>query len=250
MASSSLPVSSTFYRLLTPSRHLGTSFLYRRKSESVHPSELLQFRFVVSCLRPPASSALHRQAFDCFDFAPTHADHRQGKSDFDLILCISSSKPVSIPATFCNSDLLCDFTIRALTLRTAPSSRVQISFRDSALPAFHPSEQRFPTDEVGDSRVVLEVYCNGKPIINVPWAKAGRALIYFCTKKPCRIYYSMLGSKDEDVILLEEPAQNLHVNIRHTKNFKFVTVNVFSTTISKVTAFAVLAKVLRCKADV
>ena len=62
------------------------SFLYRRKSESVHPSELLQFRFAVSCLRPPASSALHRQAFDCFDFAPTHADHRQGKSDFDLIL--------------------------------------------------------------------------------------------------------------------------------------------------------------------
>ena len=44
----------------------------------------------------------------------------------------------------------------------------------------------------------------------------------------------MLGSKDEDVILLEEPAQNIHVNIRHTKDYKFVTVNVFSTTYSKV----------------
>ncbi|KAL4563690.1 hypothetical protein LXL04_027735 [Taraxacum kok-saghyz] len=48
------------------------------------------------------------------------------------------------------------------------------------------------------------------------------------------IYCSMLGSKDEDVILLEEPAQNIHVNIRHTKDYKFVTVNVFSTTYSKV----------------
>ncbi|KAL4575727.1 hypothetical protein LXL04_011811 [Taraxacum kok-saghyz] len=53
---------------------------------SFHPSELLQFRFAVSCLRPPASSVLHCQAFECFDFAPTHADHRQGKSNFDLIL--------------------------------------------------------------------------------------------------------------------------------------------------------------------
>ena len=44
----------------------------------------------------------------------------------------------------------------------------------------------------------------------------------------------MLGSKDEDAILLEEPAQNIHVNFRHTKDYKFVTVNVFSTTYSKV----------------
>ena len=38
-----------------------------------------------TCLRPPAPSALHRQAFDSFDFAPTHVDHRQGKFDFELI---------------------------------------------------------------------------------------------------------------------------------------------------------------------
>lgn len=44
----------------------------------------------------------------------------------------------------------------------------------------------------------------------------------------------MLGSTDEDVMLLEEPEENVHVNIRHTKDFKFVTVYVFSTTYSKV----------------
>lgn len=44
----------------------------------------------------------------------------------------------------------------------------------------------------------------------------------------------MLGSKDDDVILLEEPGENVHVKIRHTKDFRFVTVNVFSTTYSKV----------------
>nr|GFC69058.1 prolyl oligopeptidase family protein [Tanacetum cinerariifolium] len=40
--------------------------------------------------------------------------------------------------------------------------------------------------------------------------------------------------KDEDVILLDEPGENVHVNIRHTKDYQFVTVNVFSTTYSKV----------------
>lgn len=73
-------------------------------------------------------------------------------------------------------------------------------------------------------------------VCNVAWAKGGQALIYVVTdqkKKPYRIYCSMLGSKDEDVILLEEPGENVHVNIRHTKDFKFVTVNVFSTTYSK-----------------
>nr|KAJ0223977.1 hypothetical protein LSAT_V11C200082240 [Lactuca sativa] len=49
-----------------------------------------------------------------------------------------------------------------------------------------------------------------------------------------KIYCSMLGSTDEDVMLLEEPEENVHVNIRHTKDFKFVTVYVFSTTYSKV----------------
>ncbi|KAL7606042.1 hypothetical protein Lser_V15G20495 [Lactuca serriola] len=74
-------------------------------------------------------------------------------------------------------------------------------------------------------------------VCNVAWAKGGQALLYVITdqkKKPYRIYCSMLGSKDEDVILLEEPEENVHVNIRHTKDFKFVTVYVFSTTYSKV----------------
>ncbi|CAH1437447.1 unnamed protein product [Lactuca virosa] len=74
-------------------------------------------------------------------------------------------------------------------------------------------------------------------VCNVAWAKGGQALLYVVTdqkKKPYRIYCSMLGSKDEDVILLEEPEENVHVNIRHTKDFKIVTVYVFSTTYSKV----------------
>nr|KAJ0224841.1 hypothetical protein LSAT_V11C100041770 [Lactuca sativa] len=73
-------------------------------------------------------------------------------------------------------------------------------------------------------------------VCNVAWAKGGQALLYVVTdqkKKPYRIYCSMLGSKDEDVILLEVPEENVHVNIKHTKDFKFVTVYVFSTTYSK-----------------
>ncbi|KAL8231372.1 hypothetical protein R6Q57_001150 [Mikania cordata] len=74
-------------------------------------------------------------------------------------------------------------------------------------------------------------------VSNLAWAKGGQALLYVVTdqnKKPYRVYCSMLGSKDEDVILLEEPGENVHVNIRHTKDFQFVTVNIFSTTYSKV----------------
>ena len=49
-----------------------------------------------------------------------------------------------------------------------------------------------------------------------------------------RIYCSMLGSDEEDVKLLEESDDNVYVNIRHTKDFRFVTVNKFSITTSKV----------------
>lgn len=49
-----------------------------------------------------------------------------------------------------------------------------------------------------------------------------------------RIYCSMIGSTDEDMLLLEESDDNVYVNIRHTKDFRFVTVNTFSTTSSKV----------------
>lgn len=44
----------------------------------------------------------------------------------------------------------------------------------------------------------------------------------------------MLGSDAEDVIILEEPLENVHLNIRHTKDFQFLTVNVFTTQLSKV----------------
>ncbi|PKI64747.1 hypothetical protein CRG98_014879 [Punica granatum] len=44
----------------------------------------------------------------------------------------------------------------------------------------------------------------------------------------------MIGSVEDDVLLLEEPNDNVYVNLRHTKDFQFVTVNTFSTTSSKV----------------
>ncbi|KAH1151435.1 Dipeptidyl aminopeptidase BI [Glycine max] len=74
-------------------------------------------------------------------------------------------------------------------------------------------------------------------VSNLAWAKDGQALLYVVTDKkmrPYRIYYSLIGSTDEDVLLLEESDESVHVNIRHTKDFQFVTVNTFSTTSSKV----------------
>ncbi|KAH7843110.1 hypothetical protein Vadar_012745 [Vaccinium darrowii] len=74
-------------------------------------------------------------------------------------------------------------------------------------------------------------------VSNLAWAKGGRALIYVVTdqnKRPYRIYCSMLGSNEEDVLLLDEPMENVYVNIRHTKDFRFVAVNMFSTKFSKV----------------
>ncbi|GMY11659.1 dipeptidyl aminopeptidase BI isoform X1 [Fagus crenata] len=74
-------------------------------------------------------------------------------------------------------------------------------------------------------------------VSNIAWAKDGQALLYVVTdnnKRPCRIYCSMIGSTDEDVLVLEESDDNVHVNLRHTKDFRFVIVNTFSTTSSKV----------------
>lgn len=74
-------------------------------------------------------------------------------------------------------------------------------------------------------------------VSNIAWAKDGQALLYVVTnnnKRPCWIYCSMIGSTDEDVLVLEESDDNVHVNLRHTKDFRFVTVNTFSTTSSKV----------------
>lgn len=53
---------------------------------------------------------------------------------------------------------------------------------------------------------------------------------YFIT----RIYCSIIGSTDEDALLLEESNEKVVVNIRHTKDFHFVCVHTFSTTSSKV----------------
>ncbi|KAI4327512.1 hypothetical protein L6164_019962 [Bauhinia variegata] len=74
-------------------------------------------------------------------------------------------------------------------------------------------------------------------VSNLAWAKDGQALLYVVTdqkKRPYRIYYSVIGSTDDDVLLLEESDENVHINIRHTKDFRFVTVNSFSSTSSKV----------------
>lgn len=74
-------------------------------------------------------------------------------------------------------------------------------------------------------------------VSNLAWAKDGRALFYVVTdqyRRPCKLYCSMFGSNDGDVLLLNEPNENVHVSIRHTKDFFFVTVYVSSTTASKV----------------
>ncbi|XP_010558455.1 PREDICTED: uncharacterized protein LOC104827094 isoform X2 [Tarenaya hassleriana] len=74
-------------------------------------------------------------------------------------------------------------------------------------------------------------------VSNIAWAKNGQVLFYVVTdrnKRPFRIYCSTIGSTDEDVLLHEELEDNVHVNIRHTKDFHFVTVNTFSPSSSKV----------------
>lgn len=46
----------------------------------------------------------------------------------------------------------------------------------------------------------------------------------------------MIGSTDDDVLLLDELEEGTYVNIRHTKDFRFVFVNTFSTRSSKVSS--------------
>nr|XP_028953994.1 uncharacterized protein LOC114822953 [Malus domestica] len=87
----------------------------------------------------------------------------------------------------------------------------------------------------------------GKPkaecVSNLAWAKHGQALLYVVTdenRRPyrlpiwsIRIYCSAIGSTDDDVLILEEPDEEVYVNIQHTKDFHFVTVYTFSTMSSK-----------------
>lgn len=74
-------------------------------------------------------------------------------------------------------------------------------------------------------------------VSNLAWAMEGRALLYTVTdhnKRPYRIYCSMIVSNEEDIMIFEEADDNIYVNIRHTKDFHYVTVNMFSTKYSKV----------------
>ncbi|XP_058069234.1 uncharacterized protein LOC131218610 isoform X2 [Magnolia sinica] len=74
-------------------------------------------------------------------------------------------------------------------------------------------------------------------VSNLAWVMGGKALLYTVTnteKRPYRIYCSVLGSGKDDVLVLEEPDENVYVNIRNSKDFRFVTVNTFSNTSSKV----------------
>lgn len=44
----------------------------------------------------------------------------------------------------------------------------------------------------------------------------------------------MIGTDAEDVLLMEESQENVHLSVRHTKDFQFLNVNAFSTQSSKV----------------
>ncbi|CAH9098240.1 unnamed protein product [Cuscuta europaea] len=73
-------------------------------------------------------------------------------------------------------------------------------------------------------------------VSSIAWAKNGQALLYVVTdhqRRPCRLYCCLLGT-NEDVLLLEEPRASVNLNVRHTKDFRFATVNVLATTFSKV----------------
>ncbi|KAG8056962.1 hypothetical protein GUJ93_ZPchr0002g25260 [Zizania palustris] len=74
-------------------------------------------------------------------------------------------------------------------------------------------------------------------VSNISWAMDGKALVYAVTnedRRPYRLFCSIIGSSKEDVLILEEHDENIYLNIRHTKDFRFITLNVFSDTHSKV----------------
>ncbi|KAL5201135.1 hypothetical protein ABZP36_035489 [Zizania latifolia] len=74
-------------------------------------------------------------------------------------------------------------------------------------------------------------------VSNISWAMDGKALVYAVTnedRRPYRLFCSIIGSSKDDVLILEEPNENIYLNIRHTKDFRFITLNVFSDTHSKV----------------
>ncbi|OEL30439.1 Protease 2 [Dichanthelium oligosanthes] len=70
-------------------------------------------------------------------------------------------------------------------------------------------------------------------ISNISWAMDGKALVYIVTNEERRPY-RMIGSNKDDILILEEPDENIFLNIRHTKDFLYITLNVFSDIHSKV----------------
>nr|CAB3453567.1 unnamed protein product [Digitaria exilis] len=88
--------------------------------------------------------------------------------------------------------------------------------------------------------LVTGTLCN-KPradrVSNVSWAMEGKALVYVVTneeRRPYRLFCSFIGSNKDDILILEEPDENIFLNIRHTKDFRYITLNVFSDIHSKV----------------
>ncbi|KAL4180369.1 hypothetical protein AMTRI_Chr13g91790 [Amborella trichopoda] len=74
-------------------------------------------------------------------------------------------------------------------------------------------------------------------VANLAWAMGGEALLYTVTndfKRPYRIFCSILGSGKDDILVMEDSDETVYLNIRNTKDYRFVTVNVFSSTFSKV----------------
>ncbi|KAJ3670119.1 hypothetical protein LUZ60_010443 [Juncus effusus] len=91
---------------------------------------------------------------------------------------------------------------------------------------------------VRDLRIgtVLNKPCADR-VSGLAWAINDEALLYTVTneeKRPFRIYCSMIGSGKDDILILEETNENVHLNIRNTKDYEYITVNVFSDTSSKV----------------
>ncbi|KAI3946033.1 hypothetical protein MKX01_024789 [Papaver californicum] len=74
-------------------------------------------------------------------------------------------------------------------------------------------------------------------VAGLAWGKDGKSLFYTVTdsdKRPYRIFCSVIGENENDVLIMEESDENVYLSIRHTKDFQFVTVNVSSVTFSKV----------------
>ncbi|RZC45284.1 hypothetical protein C5167_038231 [Papaver somniferum] len=74
-------------------------------------------------------------------------------------------------------------------------------------------------------------------VAGLAWGRDGKSLFYTVTdsnKRPYRIFRSVIGENENDLLVMEESDVNAYLSIKHTKDFQFVTVNVSSVTSSKV----------------